>query len=90
MFGQYDKTGDGLRFHSIGATKMACAPKVMQQETQFFGALEATRRVRPDDNGIALVLEDEKGVAVAKLARAESMHITSDYWRPIRVPILLQ
>jgi putative lipoprotein len=90
MFGQYQMTGEELRFQSLGSTKMACAPKVMQQETQFFTALEATRRVRPDDDGIALVLEDEKGDTVAKLVRSESLRITDDYWRPIRVPILLQ
>jgi heat shock protein HslJ len=88
MFGGYELKGEELRFHSIGATKMACAPKVMQQESQFFTALEATRRVRPDEDGIALVLEDENGDTVAKLMRAESLRMTDDYWHPIRVPIL--
>jgi heat shock protein HslJ len=88
MFGEYELKGDELRFKSIGSTKMACAPRVMQQEMQFFNALEATRRVRPDDDGIALVLEDESGKPLAKLNRAETMRMTDDYFHPIRVPLL--
>jgi heat shock protein HslJ len=40
-FATFALTGEGLHIGAIGATKMACAPHVMDQEAGFFRALRA-------------------------------------------------
>lgn len=59
-------TDAGLRFGAIAATRKACEPKVMEQETRFSAVLEETRAVRTD--GTSLLLIDAEGRMRAKLA----------------------
>ena len=40
-FGDYERRGDQLVFSQMGATRMACPPPVMEQETRFLSALDA-------------------------------------------------
>lgn len=43
-FGTVEVTGDHIRFGPLGATRMACAEAVMDQETRYLKQLEAARR----------------------------------------------
>ncbi|MOA56247.1 META domain protein [compost metagenome] len=36
--------GQILRFSTVGSTRKACAPELMEQEARFFQALEHVRR----------------------------------------------
>ena len=63
----YSLDGGTFRFGPIAATRRACPPPQMQQETRFFAALEATRGFRIEDG--ALVLLDAAGAPVARLER---------------------
>jgi putative lipoprotein len=59
--------GEAFRFGPIAATRRACPPPQMEQETRFFAALEATRGARVEDG--ALVLLDAAGATVLRLGR---------------------
>ena len=60
--GSYSLDGGTFRFGPIAATRRACPPPQMQQETRFFAALEATRGVRVEDG--ALLLLDAAGATL--------------------------
>lgn len=63
---QYTQDGAFLKFVEVAATRMACPPPVMEQETRFAGVLEATRRMKRD--GRTLLLLDAGGKERARLA----------------------
>ena len=43
-FAGYGIEGEILRFSQVGSTRKACAPRLMEQEAEFFRALEQVRR----------------------------------------------
>jgi heat shock protein HslJ len=53
-FGSGTADGEQLSFGPLGATKMACAPALMDQETRFFQALGSAERWRLDEHGLLL------------------------------------
>ena len=58
--GTADLKGAQVIVGELMSTKMACAPAVMDQETRFMAALQATRTYRMDE-GNKLVLSDATG-----------------------------
>ena len=61
----YSLDGGTFRFGPIAATRRACPPPQMQQETAFFAALDATRAARVEDG--ALILLDTAGATLLRL-----------------------
>ena len=51
FFGSYTLTGEGLTISNVGGTMMACDDALMQQEQQFFAALDAVRRFESKADG---------------------------------------
>ncbi|BAU14190.1 hypothetical protein LEP3755_47350 [Leptolyngbya sp. NIES-3755] len=45
-FAEFDRQGDRFKVGAIGATKKACSPALMNQETRFFQALQRAERIR--------------------------------------------
>lgn len=60
--------GETIKFGSLAATRMACAPAISDQESKFFGALDAARRFSVDPRGL-LHLDDEDGAPLMRLSR---------------------
>jgi putative lipoprotein len=58
--GTVELKGAQLIVGELIATKMACAPALMDQETKYMAALQATRTYRMDE-GNKLVLSDATG-----------------------------
>ena len=58
--GPYTLAGDALRFGPLAATKMACAPALMDQEQRYFDTLARVTRYAVADDG-ALLLETAEG-----------------------------
>ena len=58
--GPYSLAGDALRFGPLAATKMACAPALMDQEQRYFDTLAKVTRYAVADDG-ALLLETAEG-----------------------------
>ena len=58
--GTVEIKGAQIIMSQIASTKMACPPAVMDQETRFMAALQATRTYRMDE-GNKLVLSDATG-----------------------------
>jgi putative lipoprotein len=56
--GGYRLEGDRLSFEPLASTRMACAPDVMQAETEFLAALGRVARVSVADGGLVLLDED--------------------------------
>jgi heat shock protein HslJ len=54
-FGSSTIEGERLSFGPLGATKMACPPALMDQETRFFEALQSAERWSFDAHGLLLV-----------------------------------
>lgn len=50
-FATYQSTGDQLSFSQAGATRMMCAPALMEQEGRFFQALGQVERWEQGNNG---------------------------------------
>ncbi|HET9068886.1 MAG TPA: META domain-containing protein [Amaricoccus sp.] len=65
--GTYSLEGETLRFGPIASTRRACPPPVMEQETRFFAALDATRGMRIEAG--SLLLLDASGATAARLSR---------------------
>lgn len=59
--------GNTLSFGPTAATRMACAPAIMEQEAAFFAALAATTAFERDDLGLRLL--DAAGIALVGLVR---------------------
>jgi putative lipoprotein len=61
--------GDKISFASLVATRMACPPAVMDQETKFLSALNDARRWMIDDQRGKLILFDSSNREILLLAR---------------------
>ena len=59
--------GDSIRIGKAGATMMACAPALMDQERKFFDALERAAAFRIDADG-KLFLLDADGAELVRFA----------------------
>jgi heat shock protein HslJ len=58
--GPYTLAGDALHFGPLAATRMACAPALMDQEQRYFDTLAQVTRYAVADDG-ALLLETAAG-----------------------------
>jgi heat shock protein HslJ len=67
LTGGYALDGASLRFGALAATRMACAPALMDQEQRFFAALAEVRGWRIEQG--RLLLTDAGGAVVLRLAR---------------------
>ena len=65
--GSYEEQGDALSFSPLAATRMACAPEVMQVEQNFFAMLDRVRAMKLA--GDALELRDASGATLARFTR---------------------
>lgn len=66
--GNYELSGNDIRFSPLASTRMAGPPEAMAQETHFLGALEAASRVEATDD--ELTISDASGVVVMRLTEA--------------------
>ena len=65
--GAYTLQGTELHFGAMAATKMACAPAVMEQEQRYFTALAAVSRYAlADDGALMLTTPDGKTILFRK------------------------
>jgi putative lipoprotein len=58
-FASVEMSGEKLRFSQAGATRMACDPDRMQQESRFLSALEAVRSYRVEGSTLSLLDESQ-------------------------------
>lgn len=58
-----------ISFGPMIATKMACAPEIMDQESKFLSALGEARLWRIDEQRDKLILVDAHGVTILRLLR---------------------
>lgn len=63
--GVYSRNAARLTFTSLGTTRMACSPDIMEQERRFLGALRSTAAY--EISGRRLILLDRGGRAVMAL-----------------------
>lgn len=56
-FAEFERQADRLNVAAIGATKKACSPAVMNQETRFFQALQRAERIRFDRSFLLIDVE---------------------------------
>jgi putative lipoprotein len=66
-FAQAEVKGDKIKIGKAGATMMACAPALMDQERKFLAALEEAATFRIDGDG-KLFLVDANGVDIVRFA----------------------
>jgi putative lipoprotein len=66
-FASVEMSGEKLTFSQAGATRMACDPDRMQQESRFLSALEAVRSYRVEAG--ALRLFDQSQTERVRLSR---------------------
>ena len=57
--GSYTLAGDALHFGPLAATKMACAPALMDQEQRYFDTLAQVARYAVADDGALLLMTGE-------------------------------
>lgn len=69
--GQYERTAEGLTFDYLFATKMACAPALMNQEQRFLELLGQVKNASIGPNG-ELVLTTLDGDDITAFASTES------------------
>jgi putative lipoprotein len=62
-------SGDKIGFGSLAATRMACPPSIMDQESKFLGALNDAKRWMIDDERGKLILFDGANKEILLLAR---------------------
>jgi heat shock protein HslJ/uncharacterized lipoprotein YbaY len=67
-FAGYTLTGEGLTFGEAGATMMACAPALMDQEQRFFAALAQVTRFDIDATGALRLIAGDAPVITARAA----------------------
>ncbi|MET0192008.1 MAG: META domain-containing protein [Hyphomicrobiaceae bacterium] len=67
LMGRADINDQGITFGTMATTRMACAPKVMEQERKLLDALAATRSYRIAD--AVLTLHDASGAEIVRLIR---------------------
>ncbi|MCF8383255.1 MAG: META domain-containing protein [Chlorobium sp.] len=63
--GVYNRNAGKLSFTSLGTTRMACSPNIMEQERRFLGAMRSTAAY--EISGRRLILFDRGGRAVMEL-----------------------
>ncbi len=61
-FGSWQQTGEGLALAPLGATRMACAPALMNQEDRFLRQLAAVDRFDIGPHGELLLLSADRGI----------------------------
>lgn len=71
-FGPVSIDGTAISFGSLGATRKACVPALMDQEQKFFGALAITRSYRFDQPGHKLVFLGEEGALLLRFSPLSS------------------
>ena len=71
-FGEYTLVDSNLSFGPIGSTRMACPESLMNQEQNFFAALEATRSYRLDALTDLLFFVDKSGADVLRFSRQKA------------------
>jgi heat shock protein HslJ len=64
--GGYELTGEGVSFGPMAATKMACAPSLMDLEARIFEALSQVRRFDFDGRGALLLIGGSGGDTLLK------------------------
>jgi putative lipoprotein len=64
MAGKATISGETIAFGAIAATRMACAPAAMDQETKFFAALNDAKSWRIDEQGKLTLLDASGGALV--------------------------
>ena len=67
LMGRADINGASITFGTLATTRMACAPKVMEQERRLLDAMAATRSYRVAD--AVLTLHDASGAELVRLTR---------------------
>lgn len=70
--GSWELDGDQLTIGPLASTNMACEEPVMQQETDLFAALEASKQVQVTGDSLTLLREDGTITVVATVAAGES------------------
>lgn len=65
-FAGYELTGESLRFRQAGATMMACAPALMDQERKFLDALASVTGFDFSDDGALLLKAGDETVLKAR------------------------
>ena len=70
-FGPVSIDGTAISFGSLGATRKACVPALMDQEQKFFGALAMTRSYRFEQPGHKLVFLGEEGTPLIRFTPLE-------------------
>ncbi len=71
-FGPVSIDGTAISFGSLGATRKACVPALMDQEPKFFGALAMARSYRFEQPGDKLVFLDEEGTPLVRFSPLSS------------------
>ncbi len=69
FFGNLETTDDGISMGEIGSTRMACPPEIMDLETAFLQALQATTGFELGDQSLRLV--SAEGDVLAELVATE-------------------
>ena len=67
LMGRADINGEAITFGTLATTRMACVPKVMEQERKLLDAMAATRSYRIAD--AMLTLHDASGAELVRLIR---------------------
>ncbi|MEW9807541.1 YbaY family lipoprotein [Mesorhizobium sp. ZMM04-5] len=70
-FAEAEVKGDAIKVGKAGATMMACAPALMDQERKFFAALERVASYRIDAGQGKLFLVDAGGADILRFARMD-------------------
>ncbi|KFI32823.1 lipoprotein [Haematobacter missouriensis] len=65
-FAGYELTGESLRFQQAGATMMACAPALMDQERKFLDALASVTDFDFSNDGALLLKAGNETVLKAR------------------------
>jgi heat shock protein HslJ len=53
-FATVSVSGSSIKFGAVGATRMACAPEVSQQESKYFAALGAATRFEIEGSTLSI------------------------------------
>jgi putative lipoprotein len=69
--GRAEISGRAIRFGALAATRMMCGPQASDQETDFFKALEATRRWEADPAHRTLILRDGEDRELVRFVASE-------------------
>lgn len=70
IFGALEKSDAGIKFGSIGSTRMACDGDIMQRESDFIQILEKTRNFESQDDRLKLL--DDNRVVLAEFRAADN------------------